>query len=195
MTEMNPKVEAFMAKTKTWREESEKLRSILHDFPLSEDLKWGKPCFAFQGSNFIIIIAFKEYCALAFFKGSLLSDPNGLLVKPGENTQGGRQIRFNNIQEIVALEPVIRAYIQEAIDVEKAGLQVDKTASKELVFPDELHQKFDEMPALAVAFQVMTPGRQRAYNMHFSAPKQSTTRMSRIEKCIPKILEGKGMND
>jgi uncharacterized protein YdeI (YjbR/CyaY-like superfamily) len=162
---------------------------------LIEELKWSKPCYTFQKSNIVIIQAFKEYCALMFFKGALLKDPNGILVKIGENTQAARQIRFTNVQEIVARHSILKAYIHEAMEVEKAGLKVDFKEKTELVFPEEFQKRLDENPALKTAFEALTPGRQRAYNLYFTAAKQPKTRESRVEKCMPKILEGKGLND
>ncbi|MDQ0496043.1 MULTISPECIES: YdeI/OmpD-associated family protein [Paenibacillus] len=193
--EMNPKVDVYLDKVKKWQEEMEKLRAIMLDCQLIEELKWGKPCYMFQNSNIAIIQGFKEHCALMFFKGALLKDPNGILIKPGEDTQAGRQIRFTNVEEIAEMETILKAYINEAIEVEKAGLKVDFKKSTELIFPEELQAKLDENPALKAAFAALTPGRQRAYVMHFSAPKQSKTRESRVEKCIQDILAGKGLND
>lgn len=192
---MNPKVDAYLSRAKKWREEMGKLRSVLIDFPLDEELKWGKPCYAFQESNIVIIQPFKEYCALMFCKGALLKDAKGILVKPGENTQAGRQLRFANLREIVRMEPTLKAYVQEAIAAEKAGLKVEFKAITELVYPEEFQKKLDKNPALKAAFEALTPGRQRAYNMYFSAPKQSKTRVSRIEKWTRPILNGKGLND
>ncbi len=171
----------------------ERLREILLEAPLAEELKWGKPCYRFQGSNLFIINGLKEYCLVAFFNGALLKDPAGILVRPGENTQAGRLIRFTSLQQVTELEPLLRAYIAEAIEVEKAGLKVEKVT--ELIYPEEFQQKLAELPALKAAFGALTPGRRRAYNLYFSAPKQSKTRTSRVEKWIPKILAGKGMDD
>ncbi|MDP1509204.1 YdeI/OmpD-associated family protein [Paenibacillus sp. CMAA1739] len=193
--EMNPKVDAYLDKVKKWQAEMEKLRAIMLDCQLIEELKWGKPCYMFQNSNIAIIQGFKEHCALMFFKGALLKDPNDILIKPGEDTQAGRQIRFTNVEEIVEMETVLKAYINEAIEVEKAGLKVDFKKNTELIFPEEFQAKLDENPALKAAFAALTPGRQRAYVMHFTAPKQSKTRESRIEKCMQDILAGKGLND
>ncbi|KZE72879.1 hypothetical protein AV545_00560 [Paenibacillus jamilae] len=192
---MNPKVDAHLDKVKKWQAEMEKLRAIMLDCQLTEELKWGKPCYMFQNSNIAIIQGFKEHCALMFFKGALLKDPNGILIKPGEDTQAGRQIRFTNVEEIVEMETILKAYINEAIEVEKSGLKVDFKKNTELIFPEEFQAKLDENPALKTAFAALTPGRQRAYIMHFSAPKQSKTRESRIEKCKQDILSGKGLND
>lgn len=191
---MNPKVDEYLKKTKKWQVEMEKLRMVILGYPVTEELKWGKPCYTFQESNVLIIQGFKEYLALMFCKGALLKDAKGLLVKPGENTQAGRQLRFTNIQEITAMEPVLKAYIAEALEAEKAGLTVEFKKTPEPI-PEELKKKLDESPKLKAAFQALTPGRQRAYILHFAAAKQSKTRESRIEKCMPQILEGKGLND
>ncbi|MDN4077950.1 YdeI/OmpD-associated family protein [Paenibacillus polymyxa] len=193
--EMNPKVDVYLGKVNKWKAEMEKLRAIMLDCQLTEELKWGKPCYMFQNSNIAIIQGFKEHCALMFFKGALLKDPNGILIKPGEDTQAGRQIRFTNVEEIVEMETILKAYIIEAVEVEKAGLKVDFKKNTELIFPEEFQAKLDENPALKTAFAALTPGRQRAYIMHFSAPKQSKTRESRVEKCMQDILAGKGLND
>ena len=191
---MNPKVDAFMQKAKRWREESEKLRAILLDCPLTEELKWGQPCYTLQGKNVILIGGFKEYCTLLFFKGALLPDPHNILVAPGK-MQAGRQIRLTSLREIVAMEAVLEAYIHEAIAVEKAGLKVELKEHSEYTIPVELQKKLDEIPALKKAYEALTPGRQRAYMFHIAAPKQSKTRESRVEKCVPLILAGKGLND
>jgi uncharacterized protein YdeI (YjbR/CyaY-like superfamily) len=191
---MNPQVDTFLSKAKKWQEEFEKLRMITLECPLTEELKWGKPCYSFQQSNIIIIQGFKEYCALMFCKGALLNDANGILIKPGESTQAGRQIRFNNVREIVEMEPILKAYIDEAIEAEKAGLKVEFKKNPEPI-PEEFQNKLDEISALKTAFEALTPGRQRAYILYFSAPKQSKTRESRVEKWLPQILNGKGLND
>ena len=162
---------------------------------LTEELKWGKPCYTFRKSNTVIIIPLKETCALMFCKGALLKDARGLLGKPGENTQAGRWIKFTSVREIDKMEPTLKAYIQEAIDAEKAGLKVEFKKSTELAYPEEFQKKLDENPAFKAAFNALTPGRRRAYNLFFSAAKQSKTRESRIEKWTPQILNGKGMND
>jgi uncharacterized protein YdeI (YjbR/CyaY-like superfamily) len=195
MTKMNPKVDVFLRKTQKWQEEMEKLRMIILDCGLTEELKWGKPCYTFQKSNIVIIQGFKDYCAIMFFKGVLLNDPNGILVKPGKNTQAGRQVRFTNVQEIVEMEPILKAYITEAIEVEKAGLKVKLKKTKDYPIPEEFQNKLDENPALKTAFEALTPGRQRAYLYYFSTPKQSKTKKSRVEKYIQHILNGKGLND
>jgi uncharacterized protein YdeI (YjbR/CyaY-like superfamily) len=195
MNRMNPKVDAYLSKAKKWQEELKKLRTIILDCQLTEELKWGKPCYTFQKSNIVIIIGFKEYCALLFCQGVLLNDANGILIKPGENTQAGRQIRFTNVREIVEMESILKAYIYEAIEVKKAGLEVNYKKNTELIFPEEFQNKLGENPALKAAFAALTPGRQRAYYLYFSAPKQSKTRESRVEKCMQQILNGKGLND
>ena len=192
---MNPKVDEYLSKAKKWQEELEKLRMIILDCQLTEELKWGVPCYTFQKRNIVLIHGFKEYCALLFFKGALLQDAHGILIKQTENVQAGRQIRFTNVREIVAMETILKAYIYEAIEVEKAGLEVNFKKNIELIIPEEFQNKFDEIPALKTAFEALTPGRQRAYILYFSEPKQSKTRESRVEKCMQQILNGKGLND
>lgn len=192
---MNPKVEFFFTKAEKWQEEYGKLRTIVLDCLLTEELKWGCPCYTFQNGNIVLIHGFKEYCALLFFKGALLQDPNGILVQQTENVQASRQIRFTNILEITELEPILKAYIFEAIEVEKAGLEVIKKKHAEYTIPEELQRKFNEMPALKAAFEGLTPGRQRGYMLHFSAPKQAKTREARVEEYIEQILMGKGLDD
>jgi uncharacterized protein YdeI (YjbR/CyaY-like superfamily) len=192
---MNPQVEFFFSKAKKWREEFEKLRMILLDCPLTEELKWGKPCYTFQKSNIVLMHGFKEYCALLFMKGALLKDANGVLIQQTENVQAARQIRFTNVRQIAGMEPILKAYIHEAIEVEKAGLEVNYKRTSEFIIPDEFQKKLDAIPALRTAFAALTPGRQRGYMLYFSAPKQSKTRESRVEKCMRQILNGKGLND
>ncbi|RED36595.1 YdeI family protein [Paenibacillus sp. VMFN-D1] len=192
---MNPKVDAYVGRATMWLEETEKLREILLDCGLTEELKWGKPCYTSQGRNIVIIQGFKAYLALLFFKGYMLQDPHGILVKTGENTKVGRQIRFNDTQEIVQLEPILRAYIAEAIEVEQSGVKEDIIKETHLDIPEEFQNKLDENPALKAAFEALTPGRQRAYVYYFSAPKQSKTRESRVKKYTQQILDGKGLND
>lgn len=192
---MNPKVDSFLGKAGKWQEEMTQLRGILLDSELTEDFKWGKPCYTLDGNNIVLIHGFKNYCALLFHKGSLLSDAAGILVAQTKNTQATRQIRFTDVDEIAEMEHIIKAYIQEAIKVEKAGLEVDYKETSEFDFPEELQNKFDDDPALKAAFEALTPGRQRGYLLHFSGAKQSKTRKSRIEKNIQKILDGKGFND
>jgi uncharacterized protein YdeI (YjbR/CyaY-like superfamily) len=194
MNRMNSKVEFYFKKAKQWQEEFEELRRIILDCELDEELKWGCACYMFQESNIVLIHGFKEYCALLFFKGALLKDPKGILVQQTENVQAGRQIRFTTVREIVKMEPVLKTYIREAIAVEKAGLKVTFKKNPEPV-PEELQKKFDEMPALKTAFSALTPGRQRGYILYFSAAKQSKTRESRVEKWMPQILKGKGLDD
>ena len=192
---MNPKVDEFLSKTKKWQEELEKLRTIVLDCQLTEELKWGQPCYTFQNSNIVIIHAFKEYCALLFFKGALLSDAKGILIQQTENVQAARQIRFKSLREIVDMESAIKAYIFEAIEIERIGLKVTLKEKKVIDNPVEFQKKLDEIPALKTAFYALTPGRQRSYLYYFSEPKQSKTRESRVDKSIPQILSGKGLND
>src|SRR4051794_41058309 len=182
---MNPKVDGYLRESKKWQEESKKLRMIILGCGLTEELKWGKPCYTLQESNLLIIQGFKEYCALMFCKGALLKDPEGILIKPGENTQAARQIRFTNVREVVEMEAMLKAYIQEAIAAEKAGMMVNYKAVSEFAVPEEFQSKLDDDPALKTAFQALSPGRQRGYLLHFSAPKQSKTREARVQKCVP----------
>jgi uncharacterized protein YdeI (YjbR/CyaY-like superfamily) len=194
---MNPQVDAYLSKANQWPQEMAALRNILLDCGLTEELKWGKPCYAFQQKNIVVIQGFKDYCALLFFKGFLLRDANGILVKTGQNTRVGRQARFTTAREIVALEPVLKAYIYEAIEVERAGLKVPVEAPADPIIPTEFQDRLSapDGAALKAAFEALTPGRQRAYIYYFSAPKQSKTRSARIEKCIAQILNGKGLTD
>jgi uncharacterized protein YdeI (YjbR/CyaY-like superfamily) len=192
---MNPKVDFYFKKPEKWQKEIEKLRVITLDCGLTEELKWGCPCYTFQKKNIVLIHVFKEYCALLFFKGSLLNDPNSILIQQTANVQVARQIRFSNVREITTQERILKAYIYEAIEVEKAGLKVNLKKTAEFTIPEELQKKLNKTPALKTAFKALTPGRQRAYILYFSAAKQSKTRESRIEKCMPKILHGKGLND
>jgi len=191
----NPRVDVFLKKEKKWRDEFEKLRMIALDCGLTEELKWGQPCYTFEKKNIVLMHGFKDYCALLFFKGALLKDSKGVLVQQTKNVQAGRQIRFTNVQEIVKMKTVLKAYIREAIEVEKAGLEVNFKKTTEFAIPEEFQDKLDEFPALKTAFNALTPGRQRAYILYFSAPKQSKTRESRVEKCMQQILNGKGLND
>src|SRR5580700_5563199 len=195
MNRTNPKVDFCFKKAKQWQEEFAKLRTILLDCPLTEELKWGQPCYTFQKSNIVLIHGFKEYCALLFFKGALLKDADGILIQQTENVQAARQIRFTNVREIVQMEPILKAYIDEAIEVEKAGLKVKLKKTAEFTIPEEFQSKLDELPALKTAFDALTPGRQRAYLFYFSAAKQSKTREARVEKYMPRILKGKGLDD
>ena len=191
----NPKVDEFLSKAKKWKEEFEKLRTIILDCELTEDFKWMHPCYTYNNKNVVLIHGFKEYCALLFHKGALLQDAHGILIQQTENVQAARQIRFTNVQKINELENILKAYIHEAIEVEKAGLKVEVNKNIELNIPEELQNKFDEIPALKTAFEALTPGRQRAYTLYFSQAKQSKTRESRVEKYVQKILDGKGLKD
>lgn len=191
----NPKVDEFLSKATKWKEEYEKLRNICLDFELTEEFKWKHPCYTFNSKNIVLIHGFKEYCALLFHKGALIKDDHGILIQQTENVQAARQIRFTNVQEIVEMETILKAYIHEAIEVEKAGLEVDFKKDTEYKIPEELQNKFDEIPALKAAFEALTPGRQRAYILYFSQAKQSKTRESRIEKYMEKILNGQGLKD
>ena len=195
MNTPNPKVDAFIKRAKEWREEFEKLRTILLDSGLTEELKWGCPCYTFENRNVVLIHGFKEYCALLFFKGALLKDPRGILVQQTKNVQAARQIRFTSVREIVKLKPILKGYVQEAAQVEKAGLKVNLKKTTDFVVPEEFQNKLEETTGLKTAFNALTPGRQRAYLVYFSQPKQSKTRESRVEKSIPQILNGKGLND
>ena len=195
MNKMNPKVDFFFEKGKKWREEFEKLRQVCLDCGLTEELKWGKPCYTHQESNIVLIHGFKEYCALLFMKGALLKDPKGILIQQTENVQAARQIRFTDVREIVEMEPTLKAYIKEAIDAERAGLEVEYKKTSEFTVPEEFRDRLVESPALKKAFDALTPGRQRGYLLYFSAAKQSKTRETRIAKCEQQILNGKGLND
>lgn len=193
--DMNPKVDGYLRKNKQWREPLQELRRILLDAGLTEEIKWRAPCYTINHGNVVIIGAYKEGCVFSFLKGALLTDSKGLLLKPGENTQAGRIIRFTTAEEVIAMEDLLRAYLQEAIAVEKAGLKVPLKAISEYAVPEEFQKLLDDSPELQAAFQALTPGRRRAYLMHFAAAKQSKTRESRIEKCLPQILAGKGLDD
>jgi uncharacterized protein YdeI (YjbR/CyaY-like superfamily) len=192
---MNPKVDWYFTKNKQWQEEIKTLRTIVLDCGLTEELKWGVPCYQFQGSNIVLIHVFKEYCALLFFKGVLLKDTNGILIQQTENVQAARQIRFTNVKEIVKMKATLKAYIFEAIEVEKAGLKVPLKKTKEFTMPEEFQKKLNKTPVLKTAFYALTPGRQRGYLLYFSVAKQSKTREARIEKYVPQILKGKGLDD
>lgn len=193
---LNPKVDEYLSKAEKWKDESVKLRSIILDCgELTEDYKWMHPCYTLKGKNVVLIHGFKEYCALLFHKGALLQDPHGILIQQSENVQAARQVRFTNLQEIVEMETILKAYIMNAIEVEKSGLEVKLKETAEYIIPEELEDKFEEIPNLKTAFEALTPGRQRAYLLYFSAPKQSKTRESRIEKYIGQILNGKGLKD
>lgn len=195
MNAPNPAVDAYVRRAKRWADETMKLRSILLDCRLGEELKWGKPCYTFQGSNLAIIQGFKEHCSVMFFKGSLLTDTHDVLIRPGANSQAGMRIQFTSAKQIEKTEPVLRAYVAQAKRLQEAGLKVDFKEKHELQLPDELTAKLKRDPALRTAFRALTPGRQRAYVLHFSGAKQSQTRTARIEKCVDRILEGKGLND
>ncbi|MGZ3838333.1 MAG: YdeI/OmpD-associated family protein [Flavisolibacter sp.] len=192
---MNSKVDKYFNQAKNWQEELDKLRLILLECGLNEALKWGVPCYTLQGANIALLHVFKEYCAILFFKGALLQDVHNILVQQTENVQSGRQIRFSQLREIVEQEPIIKTYIYEAIAVEKAGLKVNFKKTEDFTIPEEFQNQLKEKPALKKAFDALTPGRQKGYLLYFSAPKQSKTRLSRIEKCLPQILKGKGLHD
>jgi uncharacterized protein YdeI (YjbR/CyaY-like superfamily) len=192
---MNPKVNFFFNKSEKWKSELEQLRVIILDCGLTEELKWGCPCYTFQQNNIVLIHEFKEYCAMLFMKGALLNDSDGILIQQTENVQAARQIRFTNLQEIIDRQATLKTYIYEAIEVEKAGLKVELKKTTEFAMPDEFQQKLDEFPDLKTAFEALTHGRQRGYLLHFSQPKQAKTREARIEKCMPLIFSGKGWNE
>ncbi len=194
MHALNPKVDGYVRKNSRWQEELQTLRTIILSCALTEEVKWRVPCYTFQKRNIVFLNAFKDSCALNFVKGALLQDPDGRLEKPGQHTQVGRRIRFTNARAIIDMKPVLTAFIQDAIEVEMAGVKAIVKKNPEPV-PEELQRKFEDAPALKTAFETLTPGRQRAYILHFSAPKQSKTRESRIEKCVQKILNGKGLSD
>ncbi len=195
MNKTNPKVDFYFTKEIKWQEELKKLRTIILDCPLTEELKWGVPCYTFQNSNIVLIHTFKEYCAILFINGALLKDAKGILIQQTKNVQAARQVRFTNVREIIELESTLKVYINEAIEVEKAGLKVNYKKTAEYSLPEEFQTKLDEMPALKTAFEALTPGRQRAYIFYFSAPKLSQTRASRVQKSMQQILNGKGLND
>jgi uncharacterized protein YdeI (YjbR/CyaY-like superfamily) len=194
-TKMNPKVDGLLRRAKKWQQEFTKLRTIVLDCQLTEELKWGNPCYTLQNRNIVLIHGFKEYCALLFFKGALLKDAKRILIQQTENVQSARQIRFTNVPQIVKLEPIVKAYILEAVEVEKAGLKVKFKKTAQFRIPEEFQNKLDELPALKTAFDGLTPGRQRSYLFHFSQPKQSKTRQARVEKYMQRILNGKGLDD
>jgi uncharacterized protein YdeI (YjbR/CyaY-like superfamily) len=195
MTKTNPKVDAILSKEKNWKEEFEKLRAIFLASGLAEELKWGTPCYTSDKRNVVLMHGFKDYCALLFFKGALLKDPNRILIKQTENVQSARHIRFTSVREIVKMKSILKAYVNEAIEVEKAGLKVNFKKTSEFTVAEEFQNKLDQSPALKKAFRALTPGRQRAYLLYFSAAKQSKTRESRVGKCMPRILAGKGLDD
>jgi uncharacterized protein YdeI (YjbR/CyaY-like superfamily) len=191
----NPKVDFYFTKAKKWKEEFEELRHIVLSGNLTEELKWGCPCYTFQNANIVLIHGFKEYCALLFMKGALLKDVKGILVQQTANVQAARQIRFTSIKEIAQLKTVIKSYIKEAVEAEKKGLKVELKKTVEFNMPEEFEKVLAEMPELKTAFLILTPGRQRGYLLHFSSPKQAKTREARIEKCVQQILNGKGLDD
>lgn len=195
MNSTNPKVDFYFKKAKQWQEELLQLRNIVLDCGLTEELKWGCPAYTDNGNNIVLIHWFKEYCALLFFKGALLKDPQGILIQQTENVQAGRQMRFTDVREIMDMEPVVKNYIQEAIKVERSGLKVEFKKTSEYKMPLEFQHKLDAIPKLKKAFESLTPGRQRGYLFYFSQPKQSKTREARVEKYIPNILDGKGLDD
>lgn len=192
---MNPKVDFYFLKAKKWKEELEQLRTIVLDCHLTEELKWGVPCYTYEKSNIVLIHTFKDYCAVLFFKGALLKDPKGVLIQQTENVQAARQVRFTNVKEISKMKATLKAYIYEAIALEEAGAKVPMKKTREFAVPEEFQQKLDKMPALKKAFNALTPGRQRGYLLYFSSARQAKTRESRIEKYIPHILDGKGIDD
>ena len=192
---MNAKVDAYVNNATKWQEEVRKLREIVLDFDLDEELKWGVPCYSLEGANIVLIHVFKEYCALLFFKGALMKDPDGILIQQTENTQAARQVRFTSADEIVLLESVLKAYIDQAIAVERAGLKVEFKPTEEFSMPEEFQARLAGSADLKVAFEALTPGRQRGYLLHFSSAKQAKTRLARVEKWVPQILAGKGLDD
>lgn len=192
---MNPKVDFFFTEDQKWQEEFGQLRTIILGCGLTEELKWGVPCYTFQKKNIVLMHGFKEYCALLFVKGALLKDPQAILIQQTKHVQAARQIRFTDLEEIIRMEPVLKAYIKEAIEVENAGLKVDYKKTGDFVIPEEFQHKLDKLPSLKMAFEALTPGRQRAYIFYFSQPKQSQTREARVEKCMERILSGKGLDD
>ena len=194
-SQMNPKVDFFFNKAEKWQAEYAKLRTIVLECGLTEEVKWGVPCYTLDDSNIVLMHGFKEYCALLFHKGALLTDPNGILIQQTENVQSARQIRFTSLQQIIEMEPITKATIFEAIEVEKAGLKVELKKTSEFPMPEEFIDKLEEVPGLQDAFETLTPGRQRGYLLYFAAPKQSKTRVARIEKYTQQILAGKGLDD
>ena len=195
MNTRNPKVNFFFSKAKKWQEEFRKLRTIILGCGLTEELKWGKPCYTFRQSNVVLIHGFQEYCALLFMKGALLKDAKGILVQQTENVQAARQVRFTNVREIAKMGPILKSYIKQAIEIEKAGLEVNYRKTSEFKVPEEFQKRLNAIPVLRTAFDALTPGRQRGYLLYFSGAKQSKTRESRVEKCMSQILKGKGLDD
>lgn len=192
---MNPKVDWFFQKATQWRDEFELLRKIVLSSGLSEELKWGQPCYAYEGHNVVLMHGFKDYCALLLMKGALLKDDAGILVQQTENVQSARQIRFTTLEEVAGAENMIAAYLQEAIEIEKSGQKVQRKTTADFEVPDELQKRFDANPAFKAAFDSLTPGRQRGYLLHFAGAKQSKTRGARIDKAVDRIFEGKGLDD
>ncbi len=195
MNRTNPKVDWYFTKAKQWRKELVKLRTIVLGCGVTEELKWGVPCYTFQKSNVVLIHVFKDYCALLFVKGVLLKDARGILIQQTKNVQAARQVRFTSVREIAAVAPILQAYIEEAIEAEKAGLKVKLKKTSEFTVPEEFQNRLDELPALKTAFAALTPGRQRGYILYFSGAKQSKTREARVKKWMPRILKGKGLDD
>ncbi len=195
MNPKNPKVDSYLKRNERWQAEMAALRALLLDCPLTEDLKWGVPCYTLDGKNVVLIHAFKDYCALLFHKGALMKDPDCILVQQTENVQSARQIRFTSLDEIHRMQNLIKSYVHEAIEVEKAGLKVVHKTVAEFAVPEEFERALAQDDSLKSAFEALTPGRQRAYLLHFSSAKQSATRESRFEKCRPKIMAGKGLDD
>ncbi len=195
ISRMSPKVDAFLSRCDQWQAEFEELRQTILACQLTEELKWGVPCYTYLNRNVVLIHGFKEYCAILFVKGALLKDEIGILIQQTENVQAGRQIRFTSVDEIDEMEAIIKAYVNEAVEVEKAGLEVNYKKTSDYKIPEEFQSKLDQVPDLKTAFEALTPGRQRAYIFYFSQPKLNKTRQARVEKCIPQILKGKGLND
>ena len=194
-SQRNPKVDAVLGRAEQWRKAFEALREIILDCPVTEEVKWGWPCYAYDGTNVVLMHGFKDYCALLFMKGALMKDPEGLLIQQTENVQSARQIRFTSVDEIARLGSALKAYVQDAIELTKAGAKVQRKTTSDFPVPAELRDRMDDDPDLRAAFEALTPGRQRGYLFHFNAAKQSKTREARIEKCMPRILEGKGLVD
>lgn len=192
---MNPKVDFYFQKNTQWQSELEQLRTIVLDCGLTEELKWGCPAYTLNKSNIVLLHVFKSYCAILFFKGALLNDPENILIQQSENTQATKQIRFTNVMEVIELAPKIKAYVKSAIEIEKSGVKVEFKKTTEFKMPIEFKERLDAVPSLKKAFESLTPGRQRAYLLHFSAPKQSSTRIARIDKAMDQIMNGKGLND
>ena len=195
MSKKNPKVDAFVERAKQWQGETKKLRSIMLGCGLNEELKWGKPCYAYDGNNLAIVQGFKEHCSLMFFKGALLKDPDGHLVSQGKNTQAAMRMQFTSLKQVREMEPIVRSFVDQAIEVEKQGRKVDFKAKDDLQLPDELKAKLDRDAKLSKAFFALTPGRRRGYVLHISGAKQSATRSARVDRCRDRILQGKGLND